>query len=73
MIYCTSINRVIHLASTFGYTGFWRAVGTEDEEADIVAQLCQSNERVSVTTNALSEGIDAPSICVVRGCTSRRG
>jgi len=53
------------LASTFGYTGFWRAVGTEEEKADIVAQLSQSNERVFVTTNALGEGIDAPSIRVV--------
>jgi len=65
VIYCTSIKRVKHLASTFGYTGFWRAVGTEEEKADIVAQLSQSNERVFVTTNALGEGIDAPSIRVV--------
>jgi len=65
VIYCPSIDRVKHLASTFGYTGFWRAVGTEEEKADIVAQLSQSNERVFVTTNALGEGIDAPSIRVV--------
>lgn len=65
VIYCPSIDRVKHLASAFGYTGFWRAVGTEEEKADIVAQLSQSNERVFVTTNALGEGIDAPSIRVV--------
>lgn len=65
VIYCQSIKRVKHLAETFGYTAFFRNVGTEEEKADIVAQLNRSEERVFVTTNALGEGIDAPSIRVV--------
>lgn len=65
VIYCRTIERVKQLAERFGYTAFWRAVGTDEEKADIVAQLSGSEERVFVTTNALGEGIDAPSIRVV--------
>ena len=53
VIYCTSIKRVRHLASAFDYTAIWRAIGTEEEKADIVAQLSLTNMMPGILTNMM--------------------
>ena len=65
VIYCRTVDQVKDFAKALDCTAFWRNVGTEDEKAEVLAKLTKGDERVFTSTNALSKGIDAPSIRVV--------
>lgn len=65
VIYCRKIDQVKDFAHALRCTAFWRSVGCEQEKAEILAKLTSGDERVFTSTNALGEGIDAPSIRVV--------
>ena len=65
VIYCRKIGQVKDFAHALGCTAFWRSAGNEQEKAEILDKLTSGDERVFTSTNALGEGINAPSIRVV--------
>ena len=65
VIYCRTIKQVKEFAKVLQCTAFWRGVGTEQEKKEVLTQLTSGTERVFTSTNALGEGIDAPTIRVV--------
>lgn len=65
VIYCRTVDQVKDFANALNCTAFWRNAGTEEEKAEILAKLTKGDERVFTSTDALGEGIDAPSIRVV--------
>ena len=65
VIYCRTIDQVKQFARELDCTAFWRTAGTEKEKAEILNQLTGGTERVFTSTNALGEGIDAPTVRVV--------
>ncbi|KAK4984677.1 hypothetical protein LTR66_008409 [Elasticomyces elasticus] len=65
IVYCRSIDQTKHLEEVLGCTALYREAGTDTEKEAILEKLTKQKERVFTSTNALGEGIDAPSIRVI--------